>query len=129
MNGGWPKHAYGRSTRTQVLKSICHYFANNSCPCSFILTYCFIHRWLDAFSVSQNATHVVSAYRDALDSQRHEDDVVWQPYNELMGSLPVLYKWSRQLALDVSPYLFPHCGVASTRKGHETIRHGTSSAT
>ncbi|KAK9132229.1 hypothetical protein Scep_011757 [Stephania cephalantha] len=44
--------------------------------------------WLDAFSVSQSATHVVSAYRDALDSQRHDDDVVWQPYTELMGSLP-----------------------------------------
>ncbi|KAK9125327.1 hypothetical protein Scep_014173 [Stephania cephalantha] len=46
------------------------------------------HIWFDAFSVSQSATHVVSAYRDALDSQRHEDDVVWQPYTELMGSLP-----------------------------------------
>ncbi|KAK9148595.1 hypothetical protein Scep_007352 [Stephania cephalantha] len=45
------------------------------------------HRWLDAFSFTQSATHVVSAYRDAFDSQRNENDVVWQPYAEVMGSL------------------------------------------
>ncbi|KAK9142328.1 hypothetical protein Syun_011728 [Stephania yunnanensis] len=66
------------------------------------------HRWLDAFSVSHNATHVVSAYRDALDSQRHEDDVVWQPYNELMGSLPESYKWSGGSWLSTCPLICFH---------------------
>ncbi|KAK9110096.1 hypothetical protein Sjap_018156 [Stephania japonica] len=47
------------------------------------------YRWIVAFSVTRTATHVISSFRDALDTQR-ENAVEWQPYADVIESLPQL---------------------------------------
>ncbi|KAK9089814.1 hypothetical protein Scep_028896 [Stephania cephalantha] len=67
------------------------------------------HIWLDAFSISQSATHVVSAYRDALDSQRHDDDM-WHRPERVMRQFDMVQVVPPNCAYDAQLHRIELCG-------------------